>query len=323
MQPIAIGGTKVSLQFDRLGCSMRRYFIDGFCKLLYSLLNSMVKHDSLDSPVFIWGAPRSGTTLLYELIAKHPDVGYPSTDAKKPREGTGFWWRAFGEHRGVIDVSLAHPKCVYQVRNEYASMLKAQGKSRLLDKTPFMTLWIPLVNEIFPNARHFHVIRDGRAVVNSILYKLRYSERDRDRPFREGKLLFGPQPPALIDPMSQPPAQCYVRQWMLLVEHGRQNAKLLGERYFELRYEDLVDAPRTWMKSVLDHAQLEYDEQFIDKSFPTKLTSRNYKWKSDKKEFDGYTAHRALNPSDMPYLEEMNPLLRLLGYQVEEGSCYR
>lgn len=287
-------------------------------KLLGTISDLIFKKVSLKMPIFIWGAPRSGTTILYELIAKHPDVAYLGSGEGKPREGTGFWWRAFGEHRGDMSKDLAHPDGIRQIWNEYGALLREQGKSRLLDKTPFMILWIQLVNEVFPGARHFHIIRDGRAVVNSILYKLRFSRKEKDQPFCKEELFYGPHPPKLMDPMLQSPAKRHAQQWMLLVEQGRKNAKILGKRYFELRYEDLVHDPQVAMKSIFHHAQLPYDKKFINDNYQEKLENRNYKWESDKYEIksDGFTAHQAFKPEDINYLKEMNPLLRLLGYET-------
>jgi hypothetical protein len=295
---------------------------DWLYNLFTSILNSKPQVNSLDRPLFIWGAPRSGTTLFYQLMAQHPDTGYLiNAKTNKPREGTGFWWHVFGEQRGIMDASLAQSQKINQVRNDYARMLKAQKKSRLLDKIPFMILWIPLINEVFPQARHFHIIRDGRAVVNSVLYKVRYAEGERYRLFREKKLLFGPYPPELLEPMSLPSAQRYARQWLLLVEQGRRNAGLLGERYFELRYEDLVNDPRGWLKAAFEHAQLDYDDRFITETIPENLTSQNYKWQSDNQtKFEGDTRQRALDPDDIFYLAEMNPLLQVLGYSLSENK---
>lgn len=271
----------------------------------------------MERPIFIWGAPRSGTTLLYQLITHHPHVGYLRSEEGRPLEGTRLWWQVFGEHRGVMDVSLACPSKVKQICNEYASLLRQRSKSRLLDKSPFMTLWIPLINKVFPDARHIHIIRDGKAVVNSILYKLRYSPQEKDVPFREGKVMFGPHPPELIDPMSLQPALRHARQWIMLVEHGRHCRKILGERYCELRYEDVVSATPTTMRMILRHAQLPLNEEYLNEVYPHTLENRNYKWKGEKKSAmdDGYTAHRAFESEDIPYLSEMNPLLRSLGYE--------
>ena len=278
----------------------------------------MSKKVGLETPIFIWGAPRSGTTLLCELISKHPDVAYLGADEGKPREGTSFWWRAFGEHRGEMNKNLAHPGSIKRIWNEYGSLLREQGKSRLLDKTPFMTLWIQLVNEVFPEARHFHIIRDGKAVVHSILYKLRFSSKEKDQRFCKEELFYGPRPPGLMNPMLQSAAKRHAQQWILLVEQGKKNAKLLGRRCFELRYEDLVNDPRATLKEVFNHAQLPYDRKFIDDNYPEKLENRNYKWNSDKYEMksDGFTAHQSFKPEDITCLKEMNPLLHLLGYET-------
>ncbi|NJN95352.1 MAG: sulfotransferase [Anaerolineales bacterium] len=254
--------------------------------------------------------------MLYQLLAKHPQVGYPQTRTLKPREGTDFWWRIFGKHRGVMGASLASPKRANQICSQYAGLLETQRKLRLLDKMPFMILWIPLVNEIFPAARHLHIIRDGRAVVNSILFKLRDSKNEKHRQFQDEKILYGPHPPELINPMAQPQAQRHTRQWLQLVTHGQQNKNLLSERYFEVRYEDLVDDPQKVMKQVLDHAQLDYNEQFITESYPAELVNRNYKWQSSEqlKVSDSFSVQKSIRDEDLFYLEEMIPLLHSLGY---------
>jgi hypothetical protein len=281
-----------------------------------------VRGDALDRPIFIWGAPCSGTGLLYDLVARHPAVGYLHDEGNRPREGTGVWWRAFGAQRGVMDASLIGRRRVNRLCAEYLGILEAQKKARLLDKTPFMILWIPLVNEVFPTARHFHIIRDGRAVVNAVLFKLRYSKKKRHRPYQEEQLLYGPYPPGLADPLTQPQAQRHARQWVQLVAHGRgPNREMLGDRYCELRYEDLVGDPRGVMRRALDHAQLEHDERFVLDAFPPELGNRNYKWQSGAEGVaaagasDGYTERRALSDQDIAYLAEMVPMLRSLGYE--------
>jgi len=260
----------------------------------------------LDRPVFIWGAPRSGTTLLYRLMSSHTDVGYNIHPKKqRPRESTNLWFDAFGEHRGPMDASLIRPARLRRVCREHASILEAQGKPRFLGKSPFMTLWIPLVNEVFPDARHIHVIRDGRAVLNSILYLIRHSEKLQAQKFHEDRRLFGPQPAGLVNPMAQPQAGRHVQQWCLMVEQGRKSRALLGERYAEATYEGLVTDPHGTMRAVLDHAQLPYDDAFIAATYPAEMPNRNYKFASDSS---------AIEADDRPYVKDMEPLLAELGY---------
>jgi hypothetical protein len=194
---------------------------------------------------------------------------------------------------------------VRRVCREHASILQAQGKPRFLGKSPFMTLWIPLVNEVFPDARHLHVIRDGRAVLNSILYLIRHSEKLQAQKFHGDRRLFGPQPAGLENPMALPQAERHVRQWCLMVEQGRKTRDLLGERYAEVTYEGLVADPRGTMRAVLDHAQLPYDDAFVGATYPAEMPDRNYKFASDSS---------AIEPEDRPYVKAMDPLLAELGY---------
>ena len=290
-------------------------------RLLRRCLARVPRHrpPQLDRPIFIWGAPRSGTTLLYELMSQHSAVAYPVDVAGKPREGTGYWWDAFGELRGPAPASLANADTVRQIHTAYADLVQQQGKTRLLDKTPFMVLWIPLVNVVFPDARHIHIIRDGRAVVNSILYKLRCSVKDKDQPFVVEHVLYGPCPPEMPDPLALPQAERHAQQWRLLVQHGQRARQLLGDRYLELRYEDLTARPHQTMRAVLQHAQLPADEAFLAAHYAEQLENRNSKWRSAEMApmQDGFTARRALTDDDWPALHAIATDLRALGYDAQ------
>jgi hypothetical protein len=276
----------------------------------------LMRAKKLDRPVFIWGAPRSGTTLLYNLVSKHPEVGYLGGENNAPLEGTGIWWETFGVNRGEMPADLADPAKVRKIRSKYHTLLRAQNKTRLLDKIPFMTLWIPLVNEVFPDAKHVHIIRDGRAVVNSILWKLRYSEREKDQLFREEKLFYGPQPAELVNPMDLSLALRHARQWVLLVERGKSNREILGERYYEVRYEDLVSSPRPVMEAVFNHCMLDPSCGFVNHVIPEALPNRNNVWRSEEKTIQpsGFETESALQKDELGDLREMDHLLKRMGY---------
>ena len=94
------------------------------------------------------------------------------------------------------------------------------------------------------------------------------------------------------------------------------------DRYFEVRYEELVDDPRHVMGQVLDHAQLDHSEPFLFEAFPPKLVNRNFKWQSlqPMEASDGFTDRRSFSDEDLPYLTEMTPLLRSLGYNWDTSG---
>jgi hypothetical protein len=280
------------------------------------MIQIFTRKTKLIAPIFVWGAPRSGTTLLYQLLSKHPDVAYLASEEGKPLEGTGFWWQAFGEHRGAMNEDMAARDKIKKIQGAYGRMLRQQRRTRILDKSPFMTLWIPLMDCVFPDAKHIHIIRDGRAVVNSILYLLRHSNKKKLKRFAEEHLFFGPQPQELTNPLQMPAAKRHALQWVYLVQNGQKNKKNLRDRYMELHYEDLVSRPREIMHRIVKHVDLPGADDFIGKNIPPELPNRNFKWQNSQAAFedDGYTTKRARTDEDMAYYRFMNPMLQELNY---------
>jgi hypothetical protein len=270
---------------------------------------------AIKRPIFVWGAPRSGTTLVYQSLAQHPQLVCPRTETGDLIEGAAYWWNTFGEERGAITADQVTGQRKAQVQRAYAQLLP-DDEHRLLDKTPFMTLWIEAIDVIFPDAYHIHIIRDGRAVVNSILYKLRHSKNAKDKRFMEEHVMYGPQPPEIEDPLALHPAERHARQWVSLVQTGRAQRVALGERYYEVRYEDLVSRYRDGMRDLFNYAELAVSDDFLATHYATALENRNYKRHVEAGEAitDGWTGHSAIREEDLPHLQCMTPLLEALGY---------
>lgn len=263
----------------------------------------------IDRPVFIWGAPRSGTTLLYELVSQHPQAAcLTNTSGSMLVECTGLWTDAFDHYNGEMDTGLSRPARVRRVYRNHVRVLERTNKPRFVGKTPSMTLWIPLVNSVFPQALHIHIIRDGRAVLNSVLNVLRKPSPDFARRLKRSGGLFGPFPYAIGDPLFLPEAERHARQWALMVETGRRDGATLNDRYLELRYENLARHPRETMRQMLTHAQLDFDTTFINTTYPESFENRNYKFKSDDSAFQPGEEESAL--------DIMRPTLQTLGYSA-------
>lgn len=94
-------------------------------------------------PLYIIGCPRSGTTAFMRLMAQtNPEV-------LALKEIEKIW------HNGT------------DIRAYYAQKLVNSGKENILDKNVRNTMRIPLIREIFPDAKFIHLIRDGRAASHS------------------------------------------------------------------------------------------------------------------------------------------------------------
>jgi len=118
---------------------------------------------SIDSTVaFIIGSPRSGTTILSEVLDRHPEV----VQWYEPY----FVW-AF--HLDLKDTDVreaweASPRVKRFVRREFRYFKERSGKRIVIEKAPDHSFRIPFVQQVFPEAKWIHILRDGRDVTLSI-----------------------------------------------------------------------------------------------------------------------------------------------------------
>jgi len=117
--------------------------------------------------VFIVGFPRSGTTLMEEALAAHPNV---VTTGEK--DGLADSVLAFmGSPAGLERLRDASEATLENSRADYWRRLEEQGIDAkghiLIDKQPYNTLKLPLIARLFPDARIIFAVRDPRDVVLS------------------------------------------------------------------------------------------------------------------------------------------------------------
>ncbi len=140
------------------------------------------------APIFIVGAPRSGTSLLRNLLYSHPRLFFRSETQFIPA-----FYRVYGNPRSGSEALKLAKKIVklewiarweedidiYEmakqgtfaglVDNMFMQLALREGKKTWGDKTPHYVLDIHTLREIFPAAKFIHIIRDGRDVCLSQL----------------------------------------------------------------------------------------------------------------------------------------------------------
>jgi hypothetical protein len=307
-----------------------------------------------DDPLFVVGAPRSGTSLLQYLLAAHPDLAYadvadarlwgvrplrlaartglpvlasralhrlllprPGTtryesalaflglDPELPVEGLFLWAdRDLGVHAEELEPAHLREQAAAaaRIRSRYAQLCRRQRKERFVDKAPAFTRMLDAIRELFPGAHVVHIVRDGRAVANSIVYGLRH--RGKQWALARG-----------ADPVE---AAC--RTWAELVRAGRRGEELFPGRYHELRYERLVAATRDELLQLFERTSL---APWGADLYPEQLEDRNYKWQRPGEESFGdviWTDRAAIEPAEQGRFETIRPLLEELGY-VEPGAA--
>jgi hypothetical protein len=199
------------------------------------------------------GVGRSGTTLLRLMLDAHPELAIPpetgfllplferSADlpalapCELARLVTGFHtWGDFGLPAAGYERELLRldPFSLADgVRLFYRLYARRHGKSRWGDKTPVYGRHLPAVRQLLPESRFVHLLRDGRDVALSL----------RSVWFAPAHDITG-----------------LARYWAEQVELSRAAGELLGG-YLEVRYEDLVTAPKPTLRSICRFLGLTYD----------------------------------------------------------------
>jgi hypothetical protein len=196
-----------------------------------------------ESPAFIIGCPRSGTSILGEAIAKHPRVAYLFEDTSVSRtiqEGRP-------DHR--LGKSDATPELLESFRRAMLEAARDLGGDVLVEKNPRHVIRIPFLAAAFPAARFIHIIRDGRDVAASLMF--------RNRGPRWGHVEI-PGWKAILE--AHPEAnhiRCAI-QWRDTVRLAREDARVLpAGSYIEIRYEDLLREPARVVTETLGFIGLE------------------------------------------------------------------
>lgn len=118
-------------------------------------------HDS-DVPVFIVGMPRSGTSLVEQIIASHPDASGAGelTEIerieKKLCESSGL-----DKFKETCELNL-NTSVLRESAEEYLDVLRHNSITckRVVDKTPENFMFLGLIRMLFPNSKIIHVIRN-------------------------------------------------------------------------------------------------------------------------------------------------------------------
>jgi hypothetical protein len=130
-----------------------------------------------DRPVFLVSPPRSGSTLLFETLARARNVytiGHESHALIEGVPGLSARTRSFDSNRLVAED--ATEEVVNELRRRFHGELRdrdarppAYGAVRMLEKTPKNSLRVPFLARAFPEAIFVYLYRDPRQTLASML----------------------------------------------------------------------------------------------------------------------------------------------------------
>ncbi|MEG3439827.1 sulfotransferase [Pannus brasiliensis CCIBt3594] len=218
--------------------------------LLQSLPRSF-RHFHQYPPIFIIGAPRSGTSITLKLFQDQP----LTTVLFEPFQ---LWQKVFRSSDDDSYRSSYHRPGSWILKSLYYQQILVD-KPYLVVKDPRDSLRVNRLNRLFPDARFIHVIRDGRDVIASMMKTFQ----------NEVYLTLEDRWPHVRIPgyrrmLSNPPHINAAHQWKICVETSLQDfSSIPPERQFHFQYEDLVRKPEEVAPRILQFAypRLEFDRQ--------------------------------------------------------------
>ena len=208
-------------------------------------------------PVFIVGMPRSGTTLVEQILASHPAVfgGGELNDFDRLVNQLPC---AVGDSRFRYpeDVNFVSPAGLDGLGKAYADGQRARAgrAERATDKMPANFLFLGLIHMALPNARIIHVMRDPQDTCLSCYSKLFSMEQGFSYDLGElGR---------------------YYRKYAELMAHWR--TVLPAGVMLEIRYEDVVGDLEGAARAMVAHCGLAWDSaclRFHENARPIRTAS--------------------------------------------------
>ena len=233
--------------------------------------------------VFIVGIPRSGTTLLFQLMAKYLEIGYPSNAmapywmapiwaAKRYQEskakGKGFaldsdlggtsgpesphefawFWHYWVNYGGKDDLSRKEleAKDWRGFRREVLGLAGFFGKPFVFKSVNFVNYQIPWFHQLFDNVRFLWIDREPVFAAQSIL-------KAREKRYGNEQLWWSVRPRDVDEWLDRKPAEQIAHQ-ILDISAGIKAglSQIPKERHFKTSYEALAEQPIETLKNIAD-----------------------------------------------------------------------
>ena len=204
------------------------------------------------TPIFILGLPRSGSTLLEQMLARHPRISAGGELPYLSRDVDQYLFTQTGYHYPHSMQNLTS-KQLDQAALIYLYALRRHGRNKpfVTDKLPANFQSIGLIHKLFPKAKVIHIKREPAAVAFSI--------------FRNFFELSEPYFCSLAE------LKQYQTYYLDLMSHWHS---VIPGFVMDVSYEQLVKAPEQTMQSLLAFCGIDWDNVCLsDKQVQSPITT--------------------------------------------------
>ena len=192
-------------------------------------------------PIFICGMPRSGTTLVEQIISSHSsvtgagEIGYTNIAIS----------RAIGtEEKRLIPLSKVQPKHLEKIGSDIWTYLTHHypGTSHITDKSIMTYKRMGLLKAAMPNCKFIIVRRDPRDNLLSI-YRNRFADNTHLYAYNLENL------------------GTYYKQFLRIMDFWRNK---IPKGFMEINYEDLINDPETQAQQLIKYCNLDWEDKCLE-----------------------------------------------------------
>ena len=259
---------------------------------------------ALERPVFIVAAPRSGSTLLFETLARSDRLAtvggeahwlVENIDDLRPGASSVESNRLTADHLNRASRDFIISQILDHLIDNAGVSVGSDSRRVFLEKTPKNALRIPFFSRIFPEARFVFLWRDPRENLSSIMEAWR---SERFITYKELPGLPGPWslllPPGYREWANRPLEEVAAFQWECTNRIVLNDlAALDPSRWTAVRYSSLVADPVATVTRILkfieiepDPALTEYLQQPLPPSRYTQTAPASEKWRLNESEIE-------------------------------------
>jgi tetratricopeptide (TPR) repeat protein len=206
------------------------------------------------TPVLILGMPRTGTTLVEQIISMHPEVG--AGDEL-------HFWNERGAAWHLSGAAGNEKPFLTRAASDYLGVLGAISPkaTRVTDKMPFNFLWAGLIHLAFPRATIVHC---RRAAIDTALsvHQTHFH-------------------PGLAFPTGGAELVAYFRDYQRLVAHWRR--VLPVDRFIDVDYEELTRAPEAVIRRIIAACGLSWNDACLRPEANPRAVKTPSKWQTRQK----------------------------------------
>ena len=232
-----------------------------------------------ERPVLVVGMPRSGTSLVEQIIASHPAA-----------HGAGeleFWTGVVHKREEAVRRTMPSEGTRKRLAQEYLRVLHghAGDASRVVDKAPINSDYLGLIHAVFPKSRMIYLQRDPIDTCLSCYFQ-QFSV----------VMSFTLDLTDLAD---------YYREHRRLIAHWRQ--VLPPETFLEVPYAELVADQEKWSRRIIEFIGLPWDDRCLEFHRTARAVTTASTWQVRQKIYTS-SVERWRN-----YEKFIGPLLELKG----------